>query len=152
MAMTTDTRPTETTPQPATPIDQTTGLGGLFVWAAVAIALVAATVLGIRAFRADDPAAPQPWYSVEHGSIAALDHAVEVEAAQPFSVEHGSVAAIDHAASAPAGVAEASADHGSIAANDHAATNPSAAPSWYSEQGSVTALDHDAAAGETEAG
>src|SRR5262245_25495476 len=100
MAMTTETHPTETTTQPALPLEPSAGLGATFVWAAVAVALVAATVLGIRAFR-DDPTAPQPWYSVEHGSIAALDHAADVEAAQPFSVEHGSVAAIDHAASSP---------------------------------------------------
>jgi len=150
MAMTTDTRPVETTTQEALPIEPTTDLGGLFVWVVVAVALVASTVLGVRAFRPDDPAAPRPWYSVEHGSIAALDQAAEVEAAQPYSAERGSIAAIDHAASAPARAADVSAEHGSIAAIDHAAATPSEARPWYSEHGGVTALDHEA--DETEAG
>ena len=152
MAMTTDTRPADTTTQPALPLEPTTGLGGMFVWVGVAIALVAATVLGVRVFGADDSGSPQPWYSVEHGSIAALDHAAEVEAAQPFSAERGSVGAIDHAASAPAAAAEVSALRGSIAAIDHVASTPAATVPWYVEHGSIAAIDHAAEAAENEAG
>jgi hypothetical protein len=152
MAMTTtDTRQNDTTTQ-ALPLEPTTGLGGLFVWVAVAVALVAATVLAARVFGADDSAAPQPWYSVEHGSIAANDHAAEVRADQPFSVEHGSVAAIDHAASAAAGPADVSAEHGSITALDHAAESAGSPADVSAEHGSITALDHAADDDETETG
>jgi hypothetical protein len=123
MAMTTDTRPAEATPQETLPPEPGTGLGGLFGWIAVAVAVVAATVLGVRAFSSDDAAAPRPWYSVEQGSITAIDHGTATA---------GSVAGV-------------SAERGSIAAIDHAAA-PSAARQWYSvEHGSISAIDHGTA-------
>lgn len=126
MAMITQSRPAEATPQEALPLEPVTGLGGLVGWIAVALALVAATVLGIRALGGDDPATPRPWYSVEHGSIAAIDHGTAaVGSAGAVSAERGSITAIDHAAA------------------------PSAARQWYSvEHGSISAIDHGAAADE----
>ena len=169
MAMTTHTRPAEATPQEALPLEPVTGLGGLFGWIAVVFAVVAATVLGVRALGGDDPATPRPWYSVEHGSIAAIDHAAATvgsaaavsaergsitaidHAATPsaarqwFSVEHGSISAIDHGTATVGSAAAVSAERGSITAIDHAAT-PSAARQWYSvEHGSISAIDHGTA-------
>lgn len=147
MAMTTQTRPAEATPQEALPLEPVTGLSGLFGWIAVALAVVAATLLGVRAFGGDDRATPRPWYSVEHGSIAAIDHAADAAMRdRQFSVERGSVTAIDHAAATAGSAAEVSAERGSITAIDHAAT-PSAARQWYSvEHGGITAIDHGTAA------
>ncbi|MGH9273373.1 MAG: hypothetical protein ACRDZU_01900 [Acidimicrobiales bacterium] len=145
MAMITQTRPAETTPQVASPPEPVTGLGGMLGWVAVVLAVVAATVLGVRALSGSDPAAPQPWYSVERGSIAAIDHTADAPVRdRQFSVDRGSVTAIDHAAATP-GSSVVSAERGSITAIDHAAT-PSAARQWYSvERGGVSAIDQQTA-------
>jgi hypothetical protein len=120
MAMTTIPQDVEN-PSAATPVmEPPSDRRALFGWFVVAVALVAATVLVVLAQTGDDPAEPQPWYSVEHGSIAAIDHAAEaVEAAnQP------SIAAADHAAAPSAQTpAEVSAAHGSTSAIDHAAAD-----------------------------
>jgi len=56
----------------------------LFSWALVAVSLVLAAILAIRALGSDGDDLPTPWFSVEHGSIAAIDHAAEDE---PASLE-----------------------------------------------------------------
>ncbi len=172
MAMITQTRPADATPKEALPPEPVRGLGGLFGWIAVAVAVIAATVLIVRAFSSEDAAAPRPWYSVEHGSITAIDHtaamagsiaevsaergsiaaidhaAMPSAARQWYSIEHGSVTAIDHATATAGSMAEVSAERGSIAAIDHAAT-PSAARQWYSvEHGGISAIDHATAIAE----
>ena len=74
---------------------------------------------------------------MEHGSIAAIDHAADAAVV----ANRGSITALDHAADAAA-----VANRGSITAIDHAAATPSAARQWYSaEHGSVAAIDHAAA-------
>ena len=125
MAMTTLPRATLTPEAPTQ--EPSTGRHGLFGWLVVAVALVAASVLAVLVLAGgDDPADPQPWYSVEHGSIAAIDHAAQAAEV----ANRPSAAAADHAAAPTAqGPAEASA-----------------------ENGSVTAIDHEADADETEAG
>ena len=76
-------------------------------------------MLAVRALASDGDAARVPWFSVEHGSIAAIDQAAEHQARnQTFAIETGSIAAIDHAAEAP--LPWYSVEHGSIAAADHA--------------------------------
>ncbi len=89
-------------------------------WVLVAVSLVLTTVLAVRALGSDREAPPVPWFSVERGSIAAIDHASEQQARnRPFSVETGSIAALDHTAEAP--LPGFSVEHGSITAIDHAA-------------------------------
>ena len=156
MAIITDTRPTPTIPD-AVALEPTTGLGGFLWWVAAAVALAAAAVLAIQVFDTDTPAVSTPWYSVEHGSITALDHAVSSSPASAsvteVFTEQGSIAALDHAASSPApvSVSEVFAEHGSIAALDHAASSPAPVSSTepFTERGSITAIDH---AAETERG
>ena len=61
-----------------------------------------------------------PTYSVEHGSIAAIDHAADAATQVWFSVEHGSTTAIDHGAT----TADAfPSETGSVAAIDHGASD-----------------------------
>ena len=105
MAMTTIPQDVEK-PSAATPtMEPPSGRRALFGWLAVVAALVAATVLVALVLTGDDATTdPQPWYSVERGSIAAIDHAAE---------------------------AAEVANRPSITAIDHAAT-PTAARQWYS--------------------
>lgn len=105
------------TPQTLSPSRRAfVGLG----WVLVAVAVVLAALLAVRALGSDGQAEPAPWFSVEHGSITALDHAAEQQArSRPFAVESGSIAALDHAAEA--GPISYSVEHGSITAIDHAA-------------------------------
>jgi len=111
---------------------------GLLGWLVVAGALVAATVLAVLVLSADDPDAPQPWYSVEHGSIAAIDHAADAAVA----ANRGSITAIDHEAATEGSAAAQSAERGSITALDHAAEAAGSPADVSAERGSITALDH----------
>jgi hypothetical protein len=139
MAMTTLPEVQETRPTPEPPARSRRALVG---WAAVGLALVASVALTVQVLSSDPaPAADPIWYSVEHGSVAAVDHA-----AVAVRADRGSITAIDHAASAPASVADVAAEHGSIAALDHAAeaAAPNGVAETSAEHGSPTALDHEA--------
>lgn len=147
MAMTTLPRDLQS-PAPAPPtVEPPTGRQGPFGWFVVAVALVTATALAALVLTGgDDSAVPKPWYSVERGSIAAIDHAAEAAevanrgsitaidhaaatpsaARQWYSAEHGGISAIDAATAASRSQADVSADRGSIAALDHAAENEAA--------------------------
>jgi hypothetical protein len=143
MAMITDLRELQTPVPDAPTMEPPVSHQALVGWLVVALALVAATVLAALVLTGgDDPAEPRPWYSVERGSITAIDHAAEASqvtdlvsitaidhaaatpsAARPwYSTEHGSTSAIDHA-TASRSQADVSADRGSITAIDHAAEN-----------------------------
>jgi hypothetical protein len=104
-------------------------------WVLVGLAVVAAVVVAVLAFRADDGTVdPGSGHDglVENGSITAIDHAAEsATSARATSghdglVENGSITAIDHAAES-ATSARATSDNdglvenGSITAIDHAA-------------------------------
>lgn len=112
-----DTTPAETSPTPS----RGRSLAALIGWVAVAVALALAALLAFRTLGSDDDAVPAPWFSVEHGGVAASDHAAELQARnQPF-VETGSIAALDHATEQPARSQAFPVETGSIAALDHAA-------------------------------
>ena len=131
-----DTTPAETSPTPS----RVRSLAALIGWVAVAVALALAALLALRALSSDDDAVPAPWFSVENGSVGAIDHASELQARnQPF-VETGSIAALDHATEQQARRPAFPGETGSIAALDHAADG-----SWFSaEHGSIAAIDHAA--------
>jgi hypothetical protein len=119
-----------------------TGRQGPFGWLVVAVALVASTVLAALVLTGgDDPAEPRSWYSVERGSITAIDHATEAAVA----ADHGSITAIDHAAATPSAARQwYSAERGSITAIDHATAASRSQADLSAERGSITALDHAA--------
>lgn len=124
MAMTTVPRDLQNPATEAPTMEPPTGRPGLLGWLVVAVALVASTVLAALVLTGGgDATAPAPWYSVERGSIAAIDHAAEAAeiASRP------SIAAADHNAAPTAQTpADASAERGSIAALDHAADEQAA--------------------------
>ena len=143
MAMTTLPQELES-PSPEAPTSAPeTSHQGLFGWLVVAVALVAASVLVVLVVSADgDPRAPRPWYSVEHGSIAAIDHAADAA----VTANRGSITAIDHAATPSAARQWYSAEHGSVTAIDHAAEAAASPAEVSAERGSIAAIDHAAEA------
>jgi hypothetical protein len=99
-------------------------------WAGVGVGLAAVAVASIIALRDDGPATTNDNARtvIEHGSIAALDHRLEVAQAQRTPsetvAEHGSVAAADHRgddSAAQRTPSETVAEHGSAAAAEHRA-------------------------------
>lgn len=142
MAMTTLPRDLQTPTHEAPTTGPPSSHQGLFGWLLVAVALVAATVLAALVLTGGgDPAAPRPWYSVERGSITAIDHAAQAAEI----ANRGSITAIDHAAATPSAARQwYSAEHGSIAAIDHATAASRSQADLSAEHGSITALDHAA--------
>ena len=112
-------------------------------WVLVVIGVLAAIALVVVALRPDaDPAVANHRLIIENGSIAAVDHAAEVERGgrsggggtgnHRLIIENGSIVAVDHAAEVERGGWRPSAggatgnhrliiENGSIAAVDHAA-------------------------------
>ncbi len=142
MAMTTLSRDLQSSSPEAPTMEPPSSRQGLFGWLVVAVALVAATVLAALVLTGgDDPAEPRPWYSVERGSITAIDHAAEAAEV----ANRPSIASADHTAAATAQTpADVSAEHGSITALDHAAESAGSPADVSAERGSITALDHAA--------
>ena len=89
-------------------------------WGGAGLGLAAVAALSIVALRDDDRPAKTDDNArtvIEHGSIAAIDHRVEVAQAQRTPsetvAEHGSVAAADHRADVDATTARTMAEHAS---------------------------------------
>jgi hypothetical protein len=89
-------------------------------WAGAGLGLAVAAALSIAALRDDDRPAKTDDNArtvIEHGSIAAIDHRVEVAQAQrtpsETAAEHGSVAAVEHRAEVDATTSRALAEHAS---------------------------------------
>jgi hypothetical protein len=141
MAMTTIPRDLQTPAPEAPTMEPPSSRQGLLGWLVVAVALAAATVLAALVLTGgDDPAEPRPWYSVERGSITAIDHA----AGASVAADRGSITAIDHAAATPSAARQwYSAEHGSRAIDAATAASRSQADA-SAEHGSITALDHAA--------
>jgi hypothetical protein len=138
---------------------------GALAWAGVGVGLAAVAVVSIAALRDDDKPATTDDNArtvIEHGSIAALDHRLEVEQAQRTPSEtvaqHISDAVADQRAEqrqAQRSPSETVAEQGSVAAADHRADDSQArrTPSeTVAEQGSVAAADHRAEVDATTAG
>lgn len=142
MTMTTLPRDLQTSAPEAPTMEPPSGRQGLLGWLVVAIALVAATVLAALVLTGgDDPAEPRPWYSVERGTITAIDHAAEASVA----ADRGSITAIDHAAATPSAARQwYSAEHGSVGVIDAATAASRSQADVSAEHGSITALDHAA--------
>jgi hypothetical protein len=119
MAMTTLPQDLESPAPEAPTTEPPDSRQGLFGWLLVAVGLVAATALAALVLTGgDDPTDPRPWYSVERGSITAIDHAAEATAV----ANRPSISAADHDVAATAQTpADVSAEHGSTTALDHAA-------------------------------
>lgn len=121
MAMNTLTRDLQTPVPEAPTTERPSRRQGLVGWLVVAVALVAATVLAaVVLVGGDGSTEPRPWYSVERGSITAIDHVAEAAEI----ANRPSISAADRAADAATRTqtpADVSAAHGSITALDHAA-------------------------------